>query len=268
MTKAFEPNGSVSATRAVAMAGDRGISVEELMRALLAEASALANPPISNFKVGVVARGLSGALYAGANYEIATEALGFTVHAEQSAIANAWMAGERGVDRIAVTAAPCGHCRQFLNELVTADSLVVQMPNETKTLRELLPAAFGPRDLDVRDSLMAEQRHRISVPEPDELTHAAVTAAAMSYAPYSHAYAGIALRTSDGVTITGAYAENAAFNPSLPALQVALSQMNLRRLDPITIADAVLVQSGTLHGSATRLVLAAVSRASLRVLTA
>lgn len=268
MTRAFEPNGSVSASRVAAIAKERGIGIDEVMLELLPEASALAHPPISNFKVGVVARGLSGALYAGANYEVANEALGFTVHAEQSAIANAWMAGERGVDRIAVSAAPCGHCRQFLNELVTADSLVVQMPNETKTLRELLPAAFGPRDLDVRDSLMAEQRHRISVPEPDELTHAAAMAAAMSYAPYSHAFAGIALRTSDGVTVTGAYAENAAFNPSLPPLQVALSQMNLRRIDPMTIVDAVLVQSGTLHAATTRLVLSALSRASLRVVTA
>jgi cytidine deaminase len=268
MTKAFESNGSVSATRAAAIAAERGLSIDDLMLELLAEASALAHPPISNFKVGVVARGLSGALYAGANYEIANEALGFTVHAEQSAIANAWMAGERGVDRIAVSAAPCGLCRQFLNELITADTLVVQMPNETKTLRELLPAAFGPRDLDVRDALMAEQRHRISVPEPDELTHAAVVAAAMSYAPYSHAWSGIALRTGDGTIVTGAYAENAAFNPSLPAVQAALSQMNLRRLDPITIADAVLVQTGTMHTSTTRLVLSAVSRASLRIVTA
>lgn len=55
----------------------------------------------------------------GMSYPRATvsSAGGFTVHAEQSSIADAWMNGEEGIDLIAVTAAPCGYCRQFLNEL-------------------------------------------------------------------------------------------------------------------------------------------------------
>lgn len=267
MSKILELNGSVSAERTAELVHQRGISVESLMLELLPEVAALAHPPISKFRVGVVARGLSGALYAGANYEIAGQVLGFTVHAEQSAIANAWMAGERGIDRIAVTAAPCGHCRQFLNELVTADSLEVHLPDGTHSLRELLPGAFGPGDLDVREGLMGSNRQKIAVPDADELTQAAATAASMSYAPYSGAFAGVAIRTEDGAIVTGAYAENAAFNPSLPPLQVALSQMNLRRIHPDSIAEAVLVQVGTMHTAATRLVLSAVSGAQLRVVT-
>ena len=68
---------------------------------LLPLAAQYAKPPVSNFKVGCVSRGLSGNLYLGANVEFAGEALSFTVHAEQSSIANAWMHGEEGIDLIA-----------------------------------------------------------------------------------------------------------------------------------------------------------------------
>ena len=267
MSKGFEPGAIVSAAAAAKLAGDRGIAVESLMLELLPGAAAFAHPPISRFRVGVVARGLSGALYAGANYEIDGQVLGFTVHAEQSAFANAWMAGERGIDRLAVTAAPCGHCRQFLNELVTADSLTVHMPDGMHTLRDLLPSAFGPEDLDVREGLMGSSRQKLGIDDADELTRAAAAAAAMSYAPYSGAFAGVAVRTETGAIVSGAYAENAAFNPSLPPLQVALSQMNLRRMHPESIVEVVLVQVGTMHSAATRLVLSAVSDAPLRIVT-
>src|SRR5687768_1108781 len=82
---------------------ESGEAVEQLMSGLLEHAARLASPPISSFRVGAVCRGLSGALYLGANLEIAGEALGLTVHAEQSSVANAWMNGETGIDRIAVT---------------------------------------------------------------------------------------------------------------------------------------------------------------------
>src|SRR5207253_11100784 len=136
-----------------------------------------------------------------------------TVHAEQSSIANAWMNGEEGVDLIAVTAAPCGYCRQFLNELTTADRLTIAIPNETHTLRELLPSAFGPRDLGIEGGLMQREEHPLTIDVADELAMLALTAARRSYAPYSKAYAGVAVRTIDGKTASGAYAENAAFTP-------------------------------------------------------
>lgn len=74
--------------------------------ALLPKAAALARPPISNFKVGAIARGASGKLYFGTNVEFAGEALSFTLHAEQSAVVNAWMSGETGVDLVGTSAAP------------------------------------------------------------------------------------------------------------------------------------------------------------------
>jgi cytidine deaminase len=256
--------GIVTAADAAQSAEREGIDVPQLMNALLPIAAKLAKPPISNFHVGAVSRGLSGNLYFGTNLEFAGEALSFTVHAEQSSIANAWMNGEEGIDRIAVTAAPCGYCRQFLNELVTADQLTIAIPNETRALRELLPSAFGPRDLGIDGGLMQREEHELAIDDEDDLAQAALAAARRSYAPYSKSYAGVALRASDGTIASGAYAENAAFNPSMSPLEVALSQLNLAGGAFDTIAEAVLVHVDSLHASATRTVLGAICNATLR----
>jgi cytidine deaminase len=234
----------------------------------LAEAAKLACPPISDFYVGAVSRGLSGKLYPGANMEFAGEALSFTVHAEQSSVAHAWMSGEEGIDLIAVTAAPCGYCRQFLNELITAARLTIQVPDGTFALGELLPHAFGPRDLGVTGGLMQRDDHELAIDEEDDLAREALRAANLSYAPYSKSYAGVALRTTDGAIFAGAYAENAAFNPSMSPLAVALSELNLGGGTFDAIIEAVLVSVDGLHENATRTVLAAVSKAPLRVIRA
>jgi len=236
---------------------------------LLPQAASFARPPISNFRVGAIARGTSGTLYFGTNLEFAGEALSFTVHAEQSAVVNAWMSGEAGIDVVATSAAPCGYCRQFLNELVTARELLVVMPNESRPLSELLPGSFGPRDLGIDGGLLQPENHGLAIDEThaanNNLAQAALQAANMSYAPYSKSFAGVAVRTKDGRVFTGAYAENAAFNPSLSPLQATLSQLNLGGAAWSDIAEVVLVCVDDLHTNATRTVLAAVSDAALRV---
>ncbi len=241
------------------------------IRALLPKAAAFAKPPISNFHVGAICRGTTtGNLYFGANVEFAGEALSFTVHAEQAAVTNAWINGEAGVDLVVVTAAPCGYCRQFLNELSTATTLQVSIGEEdTHPLSYFLPQAFGPGDLGVTSGLMAATNNKLSINETDDLAQGALRAANMSYAPYSKSFAGVAVRTSDGKTFIGPYGENAAFNPSISPLEVALSALNLGGGDWSQIAEAVLVQTEpSLHASATRTVLAAISSAPLRILTA
>lgn len=64
--------------------------------------------------------GVSGRVYVGVNLEFPNLPLHHSVHAEQFLVANAAAAGERGLTQITVNAAPCGHCRQFLAELITA----------------------------------------------------------------------------------------------------------------------------------------------------
>lgn len=262
-------HGIVTAADAERIAREQRVDLPSLMVRMLPAAAELARPPVSNFRVGAIARGTTtGNLYFGANLEFAGEALSFTVHAEQSSVTNAWMHGEEGVDFIAVNAPPCGYCRQFLNELSTARNLSISIAGRVRTLDQLLPDSFGPRDLEVTTALMLPAAHGLTIDDDDEVARIATAAANRSHAPYSHAYAGVALRAAGGTIVGGAYAENAAFNPSMSPLEVALSMLNLRGLGWSDIAEAVLVQNGTLHTAATRTVLGAVSTAPLRVISA
>ncbi|MGR5287876.1 cytidine deaminase [Vibrio maritimus] len=205
-----------------------GLDDSELRVALLPFAAAYSYAPISEFFVGAIVRGLSGRLYFGANMEIIGAQLGQTVHAEQSAISHAWMKGETGLKDITINYSPCGHCRQFMNELTTADSLVVQLPQRDEmTLQEYLPESFGPKDLGISDALMSPKQHGLTTDETDTLVLAAVDALNQSHSPYTKNLSGVAINTKDGNTYNGAYAENAAFNPSLPPLQVAFMQLLL-----------------------------------------
>jgi len=250
-----------------------GVSLEQLMLALIPRAKTFAIPMISNFFVGAVAHGMSGNLYFGANYEFPGQALSFTVHGEQAATMHAISFNETGIDLLAVSAAPCGYCRQFLNELTSASQLQIILPNTPATpLTSLLPNAFGPIDLGVTAALMSPQSHEMTLDSPDDLTNAALKAANASYAPYSASYAGVALKTSDSSIYTGGVAENAAFNPSMSPLEAAIVTLTINgRKKYSDIVDAVLVQaagSKACQIDATRDVLATITNVPLRVFEA
>jgi cytidine deaminase len=225
-----------------------GVSMHEFMLDLLPVARARARPVISSFAVGAVAQGKTGGLYLGANVEFPGLALSECVHAEQAAVVNAWTHDEHGLSALAVTAAPCGYCRQFLNELVDAEQLHVFVKGaERTTLPALLPASFGPRDLGVTGGLMARTARHLTLQgasEPtDPIVAAGLAAASASYAPYTKTYAGVALATEDGAIVSGRYAENAAFNPSLSPLQGALARLAQTLVPYAAIKRAVLVET-------------------------
>jgi len=235
--------GTITAADAAHLAQQLGVTVDQLMLNFVPFAALYAEPVISNFKVGAVARGLSGDLYYGANVEFKSEALSFTVHAEQAAVMNAWMQGETGLSSLAISAAPCGYCRQFLYELATAATLKILLPNaKPASLAGLLPDAFGPSNLGIDGGLMRTENHQLSADNQDAVVLAALAAANMSYAPYSHGYSGVVLATADGGIYTGAYAENAAFNPSMSPMEAAVSQLNLGGGKMGGIRRAVLVE--------------------------
>ncbi|EPF2927241.1 cytidine deaminase [Vibrio navarrensis] len=221
-----------------------GLADNELRVALLPFAAAYSYAPISEFYVGAIVRGLSGKLYFGANMEFNGVQLGQTVHAEQAAISHAWMKGEEGIADITINFSPCGHCRQFMNELSTAKVLKIQLPQrDEKVLHDYLPDSFGPADLGIESGLMTKVDHGFSTDESDELLKAAISAMNRSHAPYTHNLSGVALQVRSGKTYLGAYAENAAFNPSLPPLQVALMQLLLDGERFENIQSAALVES-------------------------
>lgn len=222
-----------------------GLDDRALRLALLPLAAACSVAPISKFFVGAIACGLSGNWYFGANMEFAGPGLFHSVHAEQSAISNAWLGGETGISEITVNYTPCGHCRQFMNELSTAKILKVSLPDDLSELQSFLPHSFGPADLDITDALMSPQAHDELVLESDDpLWQAALAAARQSYAPYSQGYAAVALQFEDGRIFCGRYAENAAFNPSLPPMQMACAHAVLNGEELSTVRRAVLLENG------------------------
>ncbi|OTA16418.1 cytidine deaminase [Xenorhabdus vietnamensis] len=221
---------------------------QALALALLPLAAACSLAPISHFYVGAIARGESGNLYFGANMEFTGVPLQQTVHAEQSAITHAWLRGEKKLVSIIINYSPCGHCRQFMNELNSGTQLEVYLPNRPRlTLADYLPEAFGPQDLTDTPLLLDPINHGYQLATSDELVQAALDAANRSHAPYSQSHSGIALLDEQGKIYTGRYAENAAFNPSLPPLQAALIFMNMAGGNCQSIKRAVLVESGSHH---------------------
>lgn len=213
-----------------------------LRLALLPLAAACSVAPISRFYVGAIASGLSGAWYLGANMEFAGQGLFHSIHAEQSAISNAWLGGETGISEITVNYTPCGHCRQFMNELSTAKSMAVTLPDDHSPLHAFLPHSFGPGDLQISDALMSPQAHPLHLESRDPLELAALAAARSSYAPYSQGYAGVAVECENGRIYEGRYAENAAFNPSLPPMQMACTHAVLAGASLADIRRVVLVE--------------------------
>lgn len=232
----------LSAEQVAGLRNATGMDEDALAFALLPLAAACARTELSHFNVGAIARGISGHWYFGANMEFLGATMQQTVHAEQSAISHAWSRGEKALASVTVNYTPCGHCRQFMNELNSGLSLRINLPGRAPhTLGDYLPDAFGPKDLDIKTLLLDEQNHGFAL-QGDALAKAAITAANKSHSPYTHSPSGVAIECRDGQIFCGSYAENAAFNPTLPPLQGALNLMSLSGYDYPDMQRAVLAE--------------------------
>lgn len=108
--------------------------------------------PYSKFKVGAAVLAKSGKIYTGCNVENAS--YGLTNCAERTAIFKAVSEGERGnfIKAIAIIldapdyGAPCGTCRQVINEFAESDAVIIMSTmsgkHKIETLATLLPYAF------------------------------------------------------------------------------------------------------------------------------
>ncbi|HEY9181467.1 MAG TPA: cytidine deaminase [Candidatus Baltobacteraceae bacterium] len=109
--------------------------------------------PYSRFAVGAAILTDDGTVFTGANVENAS--YGLAICAERSAAVAAVAAGYRDFEAIAVAGpdttvtAPCGACRQFLNEFNPRLSVAYTVPDgvTVTTLDQLLSDAFGPKNL-------------------------------------------------------------------------------------------------------------------------
>lgn len=279
------------AERAAAAAGVD--TVEDLLPLLIPSAMRRARPPISRFPVGAVGLGESGRVYAGVNLEFRGLPLSQSVHAEQFLIANAAAAGETALRSIAVSHMPCGHCRQFLQEirgaagiliLVTSDAVDGCEP-EWRTVASLLLRPFGPHDLLPKDAPLVLEPHDNPIGDPVEavvangfaagglearLREAAEAAARAAHAPYSGCPSGFAVADGEGRVHAGGCLESAAYNPTLGPVQTAIIAMVAAGGGPAgdVVAAALVEKDGAVvaQEAMARIFLAAVApQASLHV---
>jgi len=100
--------------------------------------------PYSKFLVGAAVRARDGTVFEGVNVENAAFPLGLC--AEKAALARAIAAGygPGQLEELAVTASPCGGCRQWLVELGVERIVYRNAAGElvTTTPAELLPDTF------------------------------------------------------------------------------------------------------------------------------
>jgi cytidine deaminase len=106
--------------------------------------------PYSKFPVGAAALVSDGRIISGCNVENASYGVGLC--AECALVSALHMSG--GGELVAFTCVdghgnilmPCGRCRQLLNEF-SAEGMLLETVSGIKTMDEVLPDAFGPRQL-------------------------------------------------------------------------------------------------------------------------
>jgi len=123
----------------------------EQLRLKALEAAKNSYSPYSNYAVGAAAMVDDGRLISGANVENAS--YGLTLCAECSMIGELFATGGGKlvafscVDAEGLVIMPCGRCRQLLSEHAAA-GMMLETVSGIKTIEEVIPDAFGPRDLE------------------------------------------------------------------------------------------------------------------------
>ena len=123
----------------------------DALREAARDAMSRAYVPYSKFPVGAAALTEDGRLVSGCNVENAS--YGLTLCAECSLVSQLTMTG--GGKLVAFTCVdgkgnvlmPCGRCRQLLFEH-SAAGMVLETVSGFKTIDQVIPDAFGPRELE------------------------------------------------------------------------------------------------------------------------
>ena len=121
------------------------------LRAVATEAMGRAYAPYSHYKVGAAALVSDGRIVSGCNVENASYGVGLC--AECGLVSNLHLTGGGRlvafvcVDGAGATLMPCGRCRQLLFEHAVP-GMLLETVSGIRTIDEVLPDAFGPRDLE------------------------------------------------------------------------------------------------------------------------
>ena len=129
----------------------------DALRAAANAAMKRAYVPYSKFPVGAAALTEDGRIVSGCNIENAS--YGLTLCAECSLLSDLFMSSPDGqasrlvaftcVDGHGNILMPCGRCRQLLFEH-SAPGMVLETVSGMRTIDQVIPDAFGPRDLEER----------------------------------------------------------------------------------------------------------------------
>ncbi|CAA7027527.1 unnamed protein product [Microthlaspi erraticum] len=200
--------------------------------------------PFSAIPIVAVGIGSTGAVYLGVNLEFEGLPHQYSIHANQFLVTNLALNFEEKLEYLAITSlgghyfdAPCGHCRQFLQELPHADDIEVLIKDaanvKLETLGNLFPRSFVPaRNLERGTHLLlGHGPNLLSLSDGDlncrrdserTLRIKALAAANKSFAPYGQSPSGVALMDSGGHLYAGWFMESVALSPSVGPLQAAL----------------------------------------------
>jgi cytidine deaminase len=123
----------------------------EALKAAAIKAMRSSYSPYSHFPVGAAALVDDGRIVSGCNVENASYGVGLC--AECGLVSNLAMTGGGKlvafycVDGAENILMPCGRCRQLLFEF-SQEGMLLQTTSGIKTIEQVLPDAFGPRDLE------------------------------------------------------------------------------------------------------------------------
>jgi len=165
--------------------------------------------------------------------------LPFALHAEQFLVINALQHGEEQLTQMAVSHAPCGHCRQFMCEMQGSESLDIQIVDKKKRMHlpDLLPLGFTPTDLLGDSAKFLFEKHdndlawsesasstlvNLGDPIIQQMADLAFDEANSAYAPYSDCPSAACILDKNGQLYSGCVIESAAYNPSVSPLHSAL----------------------------------------------
>eukprot|EP01096_Ripella_sp_DP13-Kostka_P005714 TRINITY_DN1979_c1_g2_i1.p1 TRINITY_DN1979_c1_g2~~TRINITY_DN1979_c1_g2_i1.p1 ORF type:complete len:439 (-),score=207.41 TRINITY_DN1979_c1_g2_i1:13-1329(-) len=188
-------------------------------------------PPISHFSATAISEGEKGEWSFGVNLEFEGHPLNASVHAEQFSISNLYMGGEHKLIRISTSPAPCGHCRQFMNECNGREDLIVQMNRmegsslflTLSSLPQLLPYNFSPKDLGCK-ILLLQTRAESGEPElPVTLISSSSTSSTST--PLTDASSNDSLSTStSSSSSSSSLPVESTTSPSHNSLSLSLSE--------------------------------------------
>ena len=122
----------------------------DALRAAAVDAMHKSYSPYSNFAVGAAALTADGRVVSGCNIENAS--YGVTLCAECSLVSDLFRTGGGQlvaftcVDKASNILMPCGRCRQLLFEH-SAPGMLLETVSGIRTIEQVLPDAFGRRDL-------------------------------------------------------------------------------------------------------------------------